>query len=377
MKRILLWLILMRLSQSYPLLFGGRPTNRQSLSCNTGSGGTSIYRSSVQSKIQTDQITWQNGRRRDDLLLFASTDHTERSENDRPSKGRLPNPIKAFQQGAVKLWNARMRIVARFQTLSRRSKIIVIAYMLIVSFAFGGAVNNMYRMTSTPPPIEISYSSFLDIVEGHDINNANAPTVDRVRIGRDRIYFRLFKDQPNNNDNALALELPTTSGKTARRIVRQQFNHPYLAAYTRQIPDSTPKDLVDKLRIRDISFAAIPAPKPSTIALTVRSFMIGFYCLILLRLYRSISGASGGKGETPGKLAKVSDLPPSSFDDIQGIDDSKQEVMELVDSLRNPEKYAILGARAPTGLLLVGPPGTGKIFCFSNEQKYRSANTIM
>eukprot|EP00553_Chaetoceros_curvisetus_P000834 CAMPEP_0204629238 /NCGR_PEP_ID=MMETSP0717-20131115/17756_1 /ASSEMBLY_ACC=CAM_ASM_000666 /TAXON_ID=230516 /ORGANISM="Chaetoceros curvisetus" /LENGTH=324 /DNA_ID=CAMNT_0051646123 /DNA_START=164 /DNA_END=1138 /DNA_ORIENTATION=- len=71
----------------------------------------------------------------------------------------------------------------------------------------------------------------------------------------------------------------------------------------------------------------------------------------------------GGKGDTPGKLARqVSNDPKSmvKFEDIEGIDDAKFEVMELVDALRNPGKYAILGARAPTGLLLEGPPGTGK-----------------
>lgn len=43
---------------------------------------------------------------------------------------------------------------------------------------------------------------------------------------------------------------------------------------------------------------------------------------------------------------------------LTGIDDAKHEVMELVDTLRFPDKYAVLGARAPTGLLLEGPPGT-------------------
>jgi ATP-dependent metalloprotease FtsH len=94
--------------------------------------------------------------------------------------------------------------------------------------------------------------------------------------------------------------------------------------------------------------------------MALRSFMVAFYCLILFRLYQSISGASGaGNKDVPGKLAS-SDLPMASFEEIQGIDDAKLEVMELVDTLRNPEKYAILGARAPTGLLLEGPPGTGK-----------------
>ena len=43
----------------------------------------------------------------------------------------------------------------------------------------------------------------------------------------------------------------------------------------------------------------------------------------------------------------------TSFDDIEGIDNAKNDVMELVDTLRNPEKYSLVGARAPTGLLLV------------------------
>ena len=69
----------------------------------------------------------------------------------------------------------------------------------------------------------------------------------------------------------------------------------------------------------------------------------------------------GGGSGAPGKLATFSPGEPLvKFDDIEGIDDAKFEVMELVDTLRNPKKYEILGARAPTGLLLEGPPGTGK-----------------
>lgn len=73
----------------------------------------------------------------------------------------------------------------------------------------------------------------------------------------------------------------------------------------------------------------------------------------------------GGSSDVPGKLAtqrksKNGEESTIQFKDIEGIDDAKFEVMELVDSLRNPGKYAILGARAPRGLLLEGPPGTGK-----------------
>ena len=69
----------------------------------------------------------------------------------------------------------------------------------------------------------------------------------------------------------------------------------------------------------------------------------------------------GGGADTPGKLAlSLSDETIVRFEDIAGIDKAKFEVMEFVDTLRHPQKYAMLGARAPTGLLLEGPPGTGK-----------------
>ena len=49
-----------------------------------------------------------------------------------------------------------------------------------------------------------------------------------------------------------------------------------------------------------------------------------------------------------------------NFKDVAGIDEAKEEVEELVDFLRNPGKYQRLGGRIPRGVLLVGPPGTGK-----------------
>src|SRR5581483_11851470 len=51
---------------------------------------------------------------------------------------------------------------------------------------------------------------------------------------------------------------------------------------------------------------------------------------------------------------------PVTFKDVAGIDEAKQELTEIVDFLRNPEKYRKLGGRIPHGVLLSGPPGTGK-----------------
>lgn len=49
-----------------------------------------------------------------------------------------------------------------------------------------------------------------------------------------------------------------------------------------------------------------------------------------------------------------------TFDDVAGVDESKLELAEIVDFLKNPSKYAELGAKIPRGSLLIGPPGTGK-----------------
>ena len=59
---------------------------------------------------------------------------------------------------------------------------------------------------------------------------------------------------------------------------------------------------------------------------------------------------------------KSSDLKKVTFKDVAGLDEEKEELSEVVDFLRNPGKYKTLGARIPKGILLVGPPGTGKTY---------------
>ncbi|MCF6245506.1 MAG: ATP-dependent zinc metalloprotease FtsH [Sulfurovum sp.] len=83
---------------------------------------------------------------------------------------------------------------------------------------------------------------------------------------------------------------------------------------------------------------------------------------IWIFLAKKMSKGMGGMLGNPGKADKLinSEKPDTKFSDVQGVEEAKDEVKEIVDFLKFPERYMELGAKIPKGLLLVGPPGTGK-----------------
>ncbi|MCP3696807.1 MAG: ATP-dependent zinc metalloprotease FtsH [Planctomycetaceae bacterium] len=89
--------------------------------------------------------------------------------------------------------------------------------------------------------------------------------------------------------------------------------------------------------------------------------MTGLLVLFFVFIMRRMGGAGSPMqfGRSRGKLFALEDLG-ITFDDVAGIDEAVEEVREIVDFLRSPEKYQRLGGRIPKGMLLVGPPGTGK-----------------
>jgi len=89
--------------------------------------------------------------------------------------------------------------------------------------------------------------------------------------------------------------------------------------------------------------------------------------LLLVGLYflfsrNSTMGMPGGVGQMGKSKARIQTEPDTgvNFDAVAGVDEAKQELAEIVDFLKNPERYSKLGAKIPRGALLIGPPGTGK-----------------
>lgn len=107
-------------------------------------------------------------------------------------------------------------------------------------------------------------------------------------------------------------------------------------------------------------------PKKESLMASLLPSLIMIAALIFLFMFMMNQGGGGGKamqfGKSRAKLQKSSDLKKVTFKDVAGLDEEKEELSEVVDFLRNPGKYKELGARIPKGILLVGPPGTGKTY---------------
>ena len=128
----------------------------------------------------------------------------------------------------------------------------------------------------------------------------------------------------------------------------------------------TPNDpqLVQRLKDQDVQIRAEPSEDGSP---TLWGILISWFPMLLLigvwiffmRQMQSGGGKAMGFGKSKAKLL-TEKQGRVTFDDVAGIDEAKQELEEIVEFLKDPQKFQRLGGRIPKGCLLVGPPGTGK-----------------
>ncbi len=121
---------------------------------------------------------------------------------------------------------------------------------------------------------------------------------------------------------------------------------------------------LDRIRVANVPLRVVAGGSP--FGWITQALPLVLTALILLVLWRSMRGASGGGGNAASNFGKSKAAVIAegqiklNFTDVAGCDEAKQDLQEVVDFLRQPEKYHQLGARIPHGVLLVGPPGSGK-----------------
>jgi len=174
-----------------------------------------------------------------------------------------------------------------------------------------------------------------------------------------RVPYSLFIDQVND-------------GEVKRAYITQEQIRYELNGAEEGAPSvlaTTPifdMDLPQRLENKGVEFAAAPPKKPNIFS-TILSWVVPplIFILVLQFFARRSMGGGGAQGalsftKSKAKVYVPDDESKVTFDDVAGVDEAKDELTEIVDFLKKPERYTDIGARIPKGVLLVGPPGTGK-----------------
>ncbi|MFL0737558.1 MAG: ATP-dependent zinc metalloprotease FtsH [Prochlorococcus sp.] len=193
--------------------------------------------------------------------------------------------------------------------------------LLVVVVLWGGSF--LIRAPGTTERETLRYSEFVEAVQDNQVS--------RVTISTDQSTAKVVERDGRNADVNLA-------------------------------PD---KDLLKLLTDHNVDIAVEPTRQASALQQVASSLF--FPLLLLGGLFFLFRRAQGGGGGNPamsfGKSKARLQMEPSTqvtFSDVAGIEGAKLELTEVVDFLKNPDRFTAVGAKIPKGVLLVGPPGTGK-----------------
>ncbi len=133
------------------------------------------------------------------------------------------------------------------------------------------------------------------------------------------------------------------------------------------LPSFQGEGLIAKLEEKNVLINVEPSEKGGIlwqilIGILPWVLIIGVWILIMKRAQQQIQGGPGGLFSFGASKAKLFDAkkPGVTFNDVAGMDNTKQQLKETIEFLKDPSKFKRLGAKIPKGVLLVGPPGTGK-----------------
>ena len=202
------------------------------------------------------------------------------------------------------------------------------------------------------------------------MNNVNIPAIVLSIAVAFLLIFALANSQPQSESNRYSIPYSEFLHKVRKHeIVRVYLEDGVVYGYTPdRVPVRTnaPNDpgLISDLLDANVEITAAPKRQPSVFG-NILVTWLPFIIIIALWIYfirRSQGGGQGGPfrfGKTNAKTFAVGQVN-ITFDDVAGVDEAKEEVAEIVDFLRDSDRFNRVGGRIPRGVLMVGSPGTGK-----------------
>ncbi len=204
----------------------------------------------------------------------------------------------------------------------------------------------------TTETTELSYSNFLEKLNNNEFSKIEKADDYLIAI-------------PKKEEKALSEEEKSLQGKNLPKAPQSPFLQLEKQIPTKQYKVLTPydPDIMKKLEASDAEIAVKKPSESSQIMGLIGSLFIPLLFIILLIVTAKSIQAGGSQamsfGKSKAKLMLDSKVK-TTFKDVAGIDEEKKELEEIVDFLKNGDKYIKLGAKIPKGVLLIGAPGTGK-----------------
>ncbi|MCK4441220.1 MAG: ATP-dependent metallopeptidase FtsH/Yme1/Tma family protein, partial [Sulfurovaceae bacterium] len=176
------------------------------------------------------------------------------------------------------------------------------------------------------------------------------------------ILFSIFRDTSETIDKQQAINIINN-----QKIEKAFISKPYLYIYTKDKSYKVAKEAIDMDKLFDKTIVEYKDETSDDIDIVMLIFMVGFtfYIISIIKenQKREREFIDEQREEANGNLSTQNILPQISrvdFSDVAGIDEVKEELEEIIDFLKNPDKYKNFDIRLPKGVLLVGPPGVGK-----------------